>query len=122
LLASLAFENDPQLKRIERNAFADCAFTSVVLPKSVEVLSQRCFYSCASLAVVFFEAGSQLKRIESIAFADTALESILLPGDVAFIAGNAFPVTCEIDLIEPSPEFAEWNLNRREVDFERKQR
>jgi hypothetical protein len=49
-------------------------------------------------------------RIESTAFAGTCLHSVSLLQSVLFIAGDAFPGSCEVSIsdIDSCQEFNEW--------------
>jgi hypothetical protein len=114
-LRSASFESDSQLERIESSAFMSCSsLTSIALPKSVEVVAVECFCRCRALSSVSFESRSQLRRIESKAFNETALCSVVLPSAIAFIAADAFEVSCVISTvdIDACPGFAEWNVRR----------
>jgi hypothetical protein len=55
-----------------------------------------------------------LSRIESTAFAGTSLHFVLLPESIVFIAGDAFPLSCDVKIanIESCRELAEWNERR----------
>jgi hypothetical protein len=66
--ASISFESDSRLKRIESSAFSDSSLRSIVIPRSVEILCSSCFEECKSLSSILFESNSALKRIESHAF------------------------------------------------------
>jgi hypothetical protein len=62
---------------------------------------------------ISFES-SLLSRIESSAFARTRLHFVLLPESLLFIAGDAFPCSCDVCFanVEPCRELAEWNDGR----------
>jgi hypothetical protein len=75
----------------------------------LEILCSSCFSYCHSLSSISFESNA-LSRIESAAFAGTLLHFVLLPESVVFIAGDAFPRSCEVILsnIDSCQEFNEW--------------
>jgi hypothetical protein len=56
------------LSRIEREAFFVTGLVLIVIPASVEMLSESCFYWCELLSSVTFESGSRLPPIEKEAF------------------------------------------------------
>jgi hypothetical protein len=107
-LSSISFENDSRLKHIESYTFCFSGVKSTTIPRNVEILCSSCFYSCQSLSSILFESSS-LSRIESTAFAGTCLHSVSLPKSVLFIAGDAFPRSCEVNIsnIDSCQEFNE---------------
>jgi hypothetical protein len=50
----------------------------VVVSASVEILSEKCFYECASLSDVRFELEARLPRIEEEAFLETRVVEIVI--------------------------------------------
>jgi hypothetical protein len=62
----------------------------IILPASVEVLSEMCFFGCGSLSSITFESGSRLSRIESRAFYQTGLIDIIFPASVDVISEGCF--------------------------------
>jgi hypothetical protein len=56
------------LSRMESGTFSLGGLVEIILPASVEVLGEYCFYSCTLLSSVIFESGSRLSRIEKSAF------------------------------------------------------
>jgi hypothetical protein len=48
------------LSRIEKQAFGWTGLIEIILPSSVEILSEECLYWCKSLSSVTFESGSIL--------------------------------------------------------------
>jgi hypothetical protein len=76
--------------RIELSAFSYSSLESILIPRSVEILSSSCFSSCQSLSSISFESNERLTRIESSAFSDSSLQSILIRRNVRFIDGSAF--------------------------------
>jgi hypothetical protein len=85
------------------------------IPQSIEILCESSFARCRHLSSIAFTNHSQLKRIEPRAFAETCLRWIRLPTQKLFIAGDAIPTDCDIEIPDSGscPEFAEWNLLRR---------
>ncbi|MDR1267689.1 MAG: leucine-rich repeat domain-containing protein, partial [Holosporales bacterium] len=79
-LASVTFEQNPQLTRVEEYAFSESGLRSICIPASVEALDQGCFYSCSFLRGVTFEEGSHLRTVGVGAFARINLGCIDLPG------------------------------------------
>jgi hypothetical protein len=86
----------------------------VMIPFNIEILCSSCFSFCKSLSSISFES-SALPRIESAAFAGTKLHFVLLLESVVFIAGDAFPHSCEVTLsnIDSRQEFNEWKEARQ---------
>jgi hypothetical protein len=113
-LSSISFENDSRLRRIESDAFFASALESITIHRGVEILSSSCFSYCKSLSSISFES-SALSWIDSAAFAGTVLHFVLLPESVVFIAGDAFPRSCEVltSNIDSCQEFNEWNEARQ---------
>jgi hypothetical protein len=72
------------------------------------------FLNCESLSSISFESSS-LSLIESKAFTGACLRSVSLPGSVVFIAGDAFPCSCEfrISTIDSCQEFNKWKEARQ---------
>jgi hypothetical protein len=68
-LASIIFEPNLQLHRIEESAFTFSHFTLIIIPASIESLCISSFSNCKSLAAITLESNSQLHRIEEFAFA-----------------------------------------------------
>jgi hypothetical protein len=69
----------------------------------------------SSITFINFIRASSLSRIESTAFARIYLHSVSLPQSVVFIAGDAFPRSCEprISNIDSCQEFNEWKDARQ---------
>jgi hypothetical protein len=89
-LASVTFELDSKVHRIEAFAFQKSGLTWIIVPKSVEVLCRRCFYNCRSLTSVTFESDSKLQRMEESAFAGSDLTSIIVPKSVKVLCKECF--------------------------------
>jgi hypothetical protein len=69
-LSSLTLES-VSLRRIGEDAFGNCpVLQSVTIPGSVEVIGERCFWSCRSLAGIRFSKDSRLGRIERMTFSN----------------------------------------------------
>jgi hypothetical protein len=62
-----------------------------MLPASVEVLGEECFYECRSLSSITFESGSRLSGIEARAFCGTNLIEIVIPVSVEILGEECFP-------------------------------
>jgi hypothetical protein len=56
------------LSQIEKQAFARTRLVEMIVPASVEVLGENCFYECRSLCSVTFESGSRLREVGEDAF------------------------------------------------------
>jgi hypothetical protein len=84
------------VRAIRSRAFSSSSLTSIVIPRTVEVIGPECFRSCESLSSVSSESDSLLRRIESKEFSSTQLMSVSLPGDIPYIAANAFPDSCTV--------------------------
>jgi hypothetical protein len=84
------------VRTIRSRAFSSSSLTSIVIPRTVEIIGSECFRSCESLSSVSFESDSLLRRIESEAFSSMQLMFVSLPGDVPYIATNAFPDFCTV--------------------------
>jgi hypothetical protein len=70
------------LSLIEKCVFIGTCLIEIILPSSVEVLGESCFYRCGSLSSVTFESGSRLSRIESRAFTGLCLVEMIVPSSV----------------------------------------
>jgi hypothetical protein len=94
---------------MELDAFRDSTLKLIAITRNTEVLCSLCFSFCQSLSLISSES-SLLSRIESIAFAGACVHSVSLPESIVFIAGDAFPRSCEIRIsnIDSSEEFNEW--------------
>jgi hypothetical protein len=56
----------------------------------IEVICQKCFSDCKSLASVTFESGSRLSRLEKSAFSQSGLHSIHFPASIEVICESCF--------------------------------
>jgi hypothetical protein len=84
-LNELIFENDSNLKRIDKYAFSSSGLKSVQIPAKVESIGEGCFSHCESLNEVIFESDSNLKRIGKGAFSSCGVKSVRIPAKVEFI-------------------------------------
>jgi hypothetical protein len=72
-LASVIFDADSRLSRLEKSAFCENGLRSIHLPGSLEVICESCFGDCESLASVTFDVNSRLSRLENEAFYESGL-------------------------------------------------
>jgi hypothetical protein len=90
----VTFDNDSQLKRIDRKAFWRTGLESIHIPLSVEFIGESCFSGRPPwygwLREVTFDKDSRLKRIDRKAFWKTKLGSIRIPSKVEFIGEDSF--------------------------------
>jgi hypothetical protein len=93
-LASITFESNSKLQRIEEYAFAGSDLRTIHIPASVEVLCKNSFSNCNSLASITFELNSKLQRIEKSAFVGSGLKVLLLPNCVDYLSGSALIGLC----------------------------
>jgi hypothetical protein len=85
--------------------------SDVIIPSYVEVLCSSCFSHFHSISSISFEKGSTLARIEYRAFAHSSLCWIDGPGSIRFIAEDAFPDGCIVN-IGDERESREWRRVR----------
>jgi hypothetical protein len=79
-LESVAFESDSLLRRIREHGFMnENQRGTIVLLRSIEVLSDWCFFGCRSVETVTFESGSALQEIGAGAFRMSELKVIVIP-------------------------------------------
>jgi hypothetical protein len=76
-IEEVIFEEDSQLRIIGFQAFYGCLIDSILIPRHVEWIDERCFDGCAFLTLVVFEEGSELEDIGERAFGDL---EVSLPG------------------------------------------
>jgi hypothetical protein len=79
LLVLVTFESSSRLLRIGEWGFQLTVLIEIIVPSSIEVLGEKCFYECRSHSSVTFESGSRLSRIEKDAFFEAGLVEIILP-------------------------------------------
>lgn len=90
-LEKVSFNADCNLVSIGGQAFAGCSkLKSIVLPKKVKSLKDRCFQYASVLATFSIPAGSVLSTIEDLSFDNTALTSISFPKTLTFLGVNSF--------------------------------
>jgi hypothetical protein len=89
-LASVTFDANSRLSRLEKVAFSCSGLQSIHLPGSLEVICESCFMWYTSLASVTFDANSRLSRLEKEAFRRSGLQSIHLPGSLEVICESCF--------------------------------
>jgi hypothetical protein len=62
----------------------------MIIPASVEVLGEKCFFYCISLSSVTFSSESRLSRIEGLAFHGSGLVEIIIPASVEVLGDGCF--------------------------------
>jgi hypothetical protein len=72
---------------------------SIIIPSSVEVLCESCFFECKSLSSVTFESGSRLQCIEESTFRESGLTSITIPSSVEMLCKLCFAQCHSIESI-----------------------
>jgi hypothetical protein len=76
---------------IESNAFLACPlYTSITIPRHVQILCSGCFSYCEPLSLISFERDSEFKCIESKAFYFSFLKSITLPYHLQLLCSKSF--------------------------------
>jgi hypothetical protein len=95
-IATVAFEDGTQLRRIGAGAFSYCsALKSISIPSCVTEIGHRCFDGCASLSEVLFASDSQLAVVGACAFQNCcALGQICVPAQVRRLPHECF-LGCE---------------------------
>jgi hypothetical protein len=68
LLSSVTFTSGSKLSRIEALAFSDTGLVEIIVPASVEVLGDKCFFGCSLLSSVTFASRSKLHEVGRYAF------------------------------------------------------
>jgi hypothetical protein len=58
---------------------------SIIIPASIEVISDCCFQECGKLAAVTFDPENKLKRIMKYAFNNTFITKFILPDNVVLL-------------------------------------
>jgi hypothetical protein len=86
----VTFESESKLKRIEGHAFRNTFLVSIVIPKSVEVIGEFCFFGVGDLRSFSFEPGSRLQRFGRSVFQLAVFEKITIPASVQAIGVNCF--------------------------------
>lgn len=88
----------PNLIEIGPAAFYGSQFDTVTLPKAVEVIGDKCFYSNTQLKSIEFP--SSLRTIGQSAFFDNKLRSIVIPEGVKVIETSTFESNGELESAE----------------------
>jgi hypothetical protein len=78
------------LSRIEETVFRESGLIKIILPASIEVLGEECFYLCKSFSSVTFESSSRLSRIDKRAFYGTGFIEVILSASVEVLGKNCF--------------------------------
>jgi serine/threonine protein kinase len=88
------------LKELGHKAFQGSEIRSIIISRTVEIISCECFADCEDLTSVAFEANSMLRRIESGAFSFCrALTEIIVPRRVEFLGENCFSACSSLSAI-----------------------
>lgn len=86
---------DKPVKIICAEAFKESNIEHIIIPNTVEIISERAFYDCDSLITVVFESNSLLKRIGTESFYSCYyLKDFIIPNSVSTIDSYAF-ARCE---------------------------
>lgn len=79
------------LKTIEHDSFYGTSITSLIIPRSVEILKYAAFSTMSSLVSIMFESGSNLRVIEDRVFAYCSkLKKIVLPSKIKIMYSEIF--------------------------------
>jgi hypothetical protein len=81
-LKVIEFEFESRLTRISELCFYQCSLATVCIPRSVEILVDKCFYG-TEIERLTFESNSKLRRVEDRAFDTLRVKSIGIPVAVA---------------------------------------
>jgi hypothetical protein len=65
------------LTQIEKLAFSRSGLIEIIVPASVEVLGEKCFYDCRSLSSVTFESEAKLREVGQDAFSGVPISPTL---------------------------------------------
>jgi hypothetical protein len=95
----LRLKKGSRLSRIGKLAFRETGLVEIIVPASVEVLSEYCFCLCRSLSSVTFEIGSRLPRIEAEAFCQTGLDEIIIPASVELLCERCFSLCTSLSSV-----------------------
>ena len=87
---TIVFSDDSELLIIYKEAFSNCTFKSITIPKHVKIIGEGSFYECQNLKTVNFSPDSQLISIEKDTFLYSAIEEITIPKSVTIIKEGAF--------------------------------
>lgn len=89
-LNSLIFEENIELKTIEKRTFFGTKIQEVIISKSVESIGKSAFCGCFMLNSLIFEDGSRLRIIGKSAFQQSGLVNLVLPSELEVIGIDAF--------------------------------
>jgi hypothetical protein len=89
-LKAVIFEDECNLKRIEKQAFWSIGHRSIRIPSNVEFIGESCFSYSQSLSEVIFARNSCLKEISRMAFSRSGLECIEVPDQCEILDGAFF--------------------------------
>jgi hypothetical protein len=93
------------------SAFNLTGLVEIIIPSSIEIFNEECFFQCGFLFFVTFESGSRLSRIEKEAFRETGLIEIIVPSSVEFLGARCFSSCRSLSSVQ-----FESGLRLREVD------
>jgi hypothetical protein len=65
------------LVRIEASAFCGSGLNAIIIPSSVEILGEKCFFNCGLLQSVTFDPQSRLRELGKDAFTGISISPIL---------------------------------------------
>ena len=89
-LSQLFFDGDSCLSFLGKHSFSLCNIKTVVIPKTVTIISDGCFRACSQLDDLRFAEPSLLRIIGKYAFAECKLETLNMPDSVETIDDNCF--------------------------------
>jgi hypothetical protein len=91
-------------------AFSVCGVASILIPRAVKVVEQRCFYSCESLREVLWNKETHLAMIEEEAFEATGITKFVLPAGLVLLGARFCPATTQLFITKGSRValFQEW--------------
>jgi hypothetical protein len=89
-LATVVFEGDSRLVRIEDYAFFETAISTISIPDSVRRIGANAFGKCGQLKSINFGPGSQLDELGRRVFGMTALDSFTGPSSLRRVGSAAF--------------------------------
>ena len=111
------------LKEIGINAFYGCTqLESITIPKSVEILEDKCFSECKNLKSIIFEENSKLKFIGQECFRNCQLlKSITIPNNIVSLGFACFTKCDNLTVIVQNSEKLKYannfNMNNNSVDY-----
>ena len=90
MLREMVFTGQPNVQILSVACFEYTALRSIIIPASVESISDRCFQHCELLELVTFSERPRLKHIGAKAFLHTRLVELTLPTSLASIGPSCF--------------------------------